>query len=239
MRQLIVNADDLGASPSVNLGIARAHENGIVTSASMMVLAPAATDAFRWASTRQTLSVGLHLDLAEWEYACGEWQARYERVDPADADAVRAEVDRQLGAFLRLAGHPPTHLDSHQHIHREEPVATVLAEVGDRLGITVRGDVPPIGPTVAYRGDYYGQSGKGEPYWQALTLSALLAVLAGLPEGITELGCHPGYADDLDSTYRIEREMETRVLCEPELAACLQREGIRLIPHGAPGCPAD
>jgi len=46
-------------------------------------------------------------------------------------------------------------------------------------------------------------------------------------------------ATHLDSTYRIEREMETRVLCEPELAACLQREGIRLIPHGAPGCAAD
>ncbi len=239
MRQLIVNADDLGASPSVNSGIARAHERGIVTSASMMVLAPAATAAFRWASRCETLSVGLHLDLAEWEFASGEWRSRYERVDAADADAVRTEVDRQLGAFLRLAGHPPTHLDSHQHVHREEPVGTILAEVGERLGITVRSQTPQTGPpVVTYRGDYYGQSAKGEPYWQALTLSALLAVLVDLPEGITELGCHPGYADDLNSTYRIEREMETRVLCEPELVSCLQREGIRLVPHGLPRCAA-
>jgi predicted glycoside hydrolase/deacetylase ChbG (UPF0249 family) len=36
-RIAIVNADDFGRTPGVNRGIARAHEEGVVTSASLMV----------------------------------------------------------------------------------------------------------------------------------------------------------------------------------------------------------
>jgi chitin disaccharide deacetylase len=228
MRALIVNADDLGASSGVNRGIARACDAGIVTSASLMVLGAAAGEIAGWSAARPTVSLGLHVDLAEWEYLDGAWQARYQRVDAGDEQAVRAELDRQLGAFLRLLGRPPTHLDSHQHVHRDEPVGRLLAEIGDRLGIPTR-SAPTAG--VVYRGDFYGQSGKGEPYWEALTLESLLAVLDNLPDGTTELGCHPGYVDDLDSTYRLEREMETRVLCEPELRRYLDAANIALIPH--------
>jgi predicted glycoside hydrolase/deacetylase ChbG (UPF0249 family) len=232
MRSLIVNADDLGASVGVNRGIAQAWQHGVVTSASLMVDGSAAAEAAEWARATTALSVGLHLDLAEWEYVAGEWRCRYARVDTADADSVRAEVDRQLGAFLRLLGRPPTHLDSHQHVHRDEPVRRIVDAVGNRLGVPVRGRA---GNQVRYRGDFYGQTGKGEPYWQALTIDALLALIDELPDGTTELGCHPGFIDDLDSTYRIEREMETRVLCEPAVRNRLDELGVRLIAHGEIG----
>jgi predicted glycoside hydrolase/deacetylase ChbG (UPF0249 family) len=231
MRALIVNADDLGASMGVNRGIARAHDEGVVTSASLMVCGPAAAEGAAWARTRPQLSVGLHLDLAEWEFTAGAWLPRYIRVDTVDADAVRTEVDRQLGAFLRLTGALPTHLDSHQHVHRDEPVASVLAEVGARLGVTVRDAGGAAEPRVRYRGDFYGQTGKGESYWEALTLAALIRLLDTLTEGVTELGCHPGYMDDLESTYRLERETETRVLCEPELRREIDIRGIVLTAH--------
>jgi predicted glycoside hydrolase/deacetylase ChbG (UPF0249 family) len=48
-RQLIVNADDFGQSAGVNRGVIEAHENGIVTSASLMVRWPDAADAARYA----------------------------------------------------------------------------------------------------------------------------------------------------------------------------------------------
>ena len=44
-RILIVNADDFGLSAGVNCGIAEAHDEGIVTSASLMVHMPAAAEA--------------------------------------------------------------------------------------------------------------------------------------------------------------------------------------------------
>src|SRR5713101_9724313 len=120
-RYLIVNADDFGQSPGVNRGIIEAHERGIVTSASLMVRWPAAADAAAYAQERPELSVGLHLDLAEWAYRDGEWARLYEVVQGDDADAVAKEVERQAEAFRRLMGKNPTHIDSHQHAHRQEP----------------------------------------------------------------------------------------------------------------------
>src|SRR5512143_2762317 len=98
-RYLIVNADDFGLSAGVNRGIIRAHEEGILTSASLMVRYPAAAEAARYALQHPRLSVGLHLDLAEWVYRNDEWVARYEVVPPDDEKAVAGEVTRQLEGF--------------------------------------------------------------------------------------------------------------------------------------------
>src|SRR3954452_16947488 len=64
-KHLIVNADDLGLSDGVNRGIFCAHENGIVTSASLMVRQPAAKEATRSARRFPDLGIGLHFDLGE------------------------------------------------------------------------------------------------------------------------------------------------------------------------------
>src|SRR5690242_9856069 len=101
MRRLVVNADDFGLSPAVNLGILRAHAEGIVTSTSLMVRQPAAEAAAEDARTVPALSVGLHVDLAEWEVRDGEWCTRYRWVDPDDVDAVGGEVQSQLVLFER------------------------------------------------------------------------------------------------------------------------------------------
>ena len=75
-RQLIVNADDFGLSPGVNRGTVRAHEHGVVTSASLMVRGAAVAEAAAYARANPRLSVGLHLDLWEWECRDGEWRMR-------------------------------------------------------------------------------------------------------------------------------------------------------------------
>lgn len=137
-RSLIVNADDFGQSPGVNRGVIRAHEHGIVTSATLMVRWPAAEQAAAYAREHPALSVGLHLDLGEWAYGAGQWRARYEVVDTGDPVAVQAEVRRQLDAFCALLGRDPTHLDSHQHVHRQEPVRSSLERAGEELGVPVR-----------------------------------------------------------------------------------------------------
>src|SRR5438105_15542053 len=121
-RYLVVNADDFGLSNGVNRGIIQAAQQGIVTSASLMVRQPAAAAAAAYARESTRLSVGLHVDLGEWIYRNGEWVHLYFVVPTDDAAAVRAEVAGQLADFNRLTGTDPTHLDSHQHVHREEPV---------------------------------------------------------------------------------------------------------------------
>jgi predicted glycoside hydrolase/deacetylase ChbG (UPF0249 family) len=74
---LIVNADDFGLSAGVNAGIIRAHEHGIVTSASLMVRWPAAAAAAALTRSHPRLSVGLHVDLGEWIYENDRWRQVY------------------------------------------------------------------------------------------------------------------------------------------------------------------
>lgn len=223
-RILVVNADDFGRTAGVNRGIARAYESGIVTEATLMVRFPAAEEAGAYARAHPDLGVGLHLDLSEWEYVDDEWRPTYQVVDLEDAAAVEAEADRQLGRFLRLVGRAPSHLDSHQHVHREEPVRSVLASMGASLGVPVR----DVTPGVTYRGDFYGQDGRGWPVPEAITVEALLGILRDLPPGVTELGCHPGDPVALDSVYCKERAVEVEVLCDPRVKQTLEEEGIVL-----------
>jgi len=216
---LIVNADDFGLSDGVNRGIIEAAERGVLTSTSLMVRQPAAPAAAAFARNGWPVSVGLHLDLGEWVFRNDEWVPLYSIVPTEDAAAVAEEVSSQLQQFERLMGRPPTHLDSHQHVHRQEPVRSIALEHARRLAVPLRESSPGI----RYCGDFYGQTGEGESLPKALTVQNLTRILASLTEGITELGCHPGYGNGLATPYREERALELKVLCAPELPGILRR----------------
>jgi predicted glycoside hydrolase/deacetylase ChbG (UPF0249 family) len=224
MRCLIVNADDFGLSPGVNEGIIEAYERGIVTSTSLMVRQAAAAEAAVYGRAQSRLSVGLHVDLGEWVYDDGGWVSVYEVVPLDDARAVKDEVVRQLAAFRDLMGRDPTHIDSHQHVHRYEPIRSVLIEMGGRLGVAVRQCSLGIG----YCGDFYGQTGKGRPLPGAISVDRLLDILGSLPAGVTELGCHPGKGEGMGLVYGREREMELRTLCDARVRAAVIGKGIKL-----------
>jgi chitin disaccharide deacetylase len=224
LRCLIVNADDLGMSAGVNRGIFEAHRQGVVTSASLLVRWPAAAEAAAQSKEHPRLGLGLHVDLGEWAYGEGGWYPLYETVPLDDKAEVKKEVDRQLTRFGELTGENPTHLDSHQHVHRAEPLRSILAAIADELGIPLRMHAPRIN----YCGDFYGQTGKGEPYPEVIRVQSLIRVLTSLPPGITELGCHPGYDDGLRTMYRSEREVEIQTLCDPAVRTAIDQLQIDL-----------
>src|SRR5271166_6323221 len=60
-RRLIVNADDFGRTTAVNQAVVRAHREGILTTASLMVNEPATDEAVALARQHPKLGVGLHL----------------------------------------------------------------------------------------------------------------------------------------------------------------------------------
>jgi predicted glycoside hydrolase/deacetylase ChbG (UPF0249 family) len=223
-RHLIVNADDFGRSAGVNRGIIEAHEHGIVTSASLMVRWPSATEAAAYSRQHSSLSLGLHFDFAEWVYQDGTWRLQYEVVPLNDVAAVADEASRQLATFRRLVGRNPTHLDSHQHIHRTEPVRSILMVIACALEIPLRS----YSWEIRYCGDFYGQTGEGLPFPDGISVPALLDILSKLPSGTTELGCHPGLDGDLDSVYRCERAVEVTSLCDPHVREVLREQNIEL-----------
>lgn len=223
-RVLIVNADDVGQSLSINRGTARAIDEGIVTSVSLMVSHDAAEDAVAMLRARQHVSIGLHFDIAEWEFSDGEWRALYQRADETDEHAVARELDAQLTRFHVLVGRPPTHIDSHQHVHRREPVKSVVGAAGEALGVPVRelGDV-------RYDGSFYGQHGSGQPFAEGITVDRLREIVSSLADGVTELGCHPGEGSaDSESMYVAERSQEMRALCDPAVRDAIVEHGVVL-----------
>ena len=224
-RRLIVNADDFGLSEGVNLGIMRAHREGIVTSASLMVRWAAAEHAVSLASAHRMLGLGIHFDLGEWYYESEEWKPRYDVADMRDADAVEKELIAQLERFERLVGRPPTHLDSHQHVHHDAIVLPIVLAASLRLGVPLRN----VDPGPRYCGEFYGQDGRGYPFPEGISVAALTRIIETLPPGDTELACHPGLDADLDTTYRDERAREVEALCDVSVRTAVRAANVELI----------
>lgn len=223
-KYLIVNADDFGHSSAVNRGVIRAHEHGIVTSASLMVRWPAAVEAAEYARNRPGLSLGLHLDFGEWVYEDQNWKPVYQVVQLDDARALRNEVSRQLDAFRSLAGRDPSHIDSHQHAHFREPARSVVLEAALELRVPVR----DCNSEIQYCGRFYGQTTEGSPYLEGITSDALLGIFSQLSPGATELACHPGEGQVPNTTYREERAKELNTLCDLKVHSALTAMGIEL-----------
>ena len=102
----------------------------------------------------------------------------------------------------------------------------ILLAMAEELSVPVRS----MSTAVSYCGSFYGQWGGGNDYPEGITMSSLLSILDGLPDGTTELGCHPG-ADglcDLESMYTVERSKERVVICDATLPGELRRRGIEL-----------
>jgi predicted glycoside hydrolase/deacetylase ChbG (UPF0249 family) len=221
-RMLIVNADDFGLTAGVNAGVARTHEEGILTSASLMVRWPAAEEAAAYAAQTPSLGVGLHVDLGEWEFRNGEWVQLYDVVDPGDPVAVEHEIRAQLDSFRRLMGREPTHIDSHQHVHQHEP-RPIFLRIAHELGVPLRENTPGI-----HHMNFYGRTRRGAQLGDGLSVELLLDCIGSLYRGVTELGCHPGINEDTGSVYDRERAQEVEILCDPRVRAALESRGVEL-----------
>lgn len=214
-RLLIVNADDLGLSHGVNEGILEAHVNGIVTSASLMVNAPAAGEARTLARDHPELSVGLH-------FQC---DGTVELDHPAHAERTfRGQLER----FRELVGRDPTLVDSHHHVHVEHERMATFKSLVEPLGVPLRND-----GRVAYIGGFWAQWEPGVTnldYVRRPFLRHLVDTEVG--EGFTEIACHPArITGDFQSSYLHERAVELQTLTEPGLKEELEGTGIKLVSY--------
>jgi predicted glycoside hydrolase/deacetylase ChbG (UPF0249 family) len=231
-RRLVVNADDFGLSEAVNRGVLRAHVDGIVTATSLMVLAPAACDAAAGAAGHPDLAVGLHVDLGEWTCDAGRWRQRYVVVDTDDEAAVEAELERQVERFCALTGRMPTHMDSHQHVHRSEPVRSAMGRLAKAMRVPLRHH-----SRVRYCGDFYARGHNGAELPDAIGVDALVRLVAGLSAGATELCCHPAESPGPGWDYGAERCTELASLCDARVKTAVESAGVRLCTFAAALAP--
>ena len=161
MKQLIVNADDLGLTPAVNRGVVRAFQDGIVTSASLLVTGSAFEDAVALAQQNPKLDVGLHLALVEERAVLGpdvlptlvDETGRFPRTSAEFIQRALLggiswhEVEQEIAAQIALfekAGLRLSHLDSHQHLHMFPPVFQIVRRLASWMdNVWIRNSAGP------------------------------------------------------------------------------------------------
>jgi chitin disaccharide deacetylase len=148
----IFSADDFGLSVAVNEGIERAHRNGILSTASLMVAGDAAADAVHRARAMPGLRVGLHLVVIEGPAVllpaeigalvdpAGQFPSdqlglglRY-AFSPRVRQQLRREIAAQFAAFA-ATGLPLDHANAHKHMHLHPTVGRLLIEAGRAHGL--------------------------------------------------------------------------------------------------------
>ena len=152
---LIVNADDYGLTPGVSRAILDAHRDGVVTSTSVLALAPGFEPTVGWLADAPGLGTGAHLALVgedppllsarevptlvdgrgrlnlSWRQFLPRAAAR--RIDPDD---VRRELGAQIER-IRAAGVTIDHLDTHQNLHLWPSVRDVVLDLGEQHDVRV------------------------------------------------------------------------------------------------------
>ena len=129
---LIVHADDVGVTHSVNAATIKALDAGLVNSASLMVPCPWFPEIADYAKSHPAVDFGLHLTLTservyyrwgpvvskdkvpslvdENGYFHHDWNATT-KINPKEVEQeLRAQIERAYAMGVR-----PTHLDSHQY----------------------------------------------------------------------------------------------------------------------------
>jgi hopanoid biosynthesis associated protein HpnK len=152
MRRLVVTADDFGAAEVVNEAVERAHAEGILTAASLMVGGAAAADAVARARRQPTLRVGLHLVLVEgWPVSpprdipdlvdrSGAFRSDMARMGvdiflrPGVRRQLAREIEAQFQAFA-ATGLPLDHVNAHKHFHVHPTIAGLVLAIGGRFGL--------------------------------------------------------------------------------------------------------
>jgi len=146
-------------------------------------------------------------------------------------DEARIELGAQIDAFRGIMGRFPTHLDSHHHVGRHEPLLELMLFFARAINVPMRAQDAPVRQAALKVGvrtpdHFMGESGP-EPYWSR---ERVLEQLRVLPEGVSEFMTHPGYYDEdlAHSRYGKQRETEIEGLTDPAARELIAREGIRL-----------
>jgi chitin disaccharide deacetylase len=152
LRSVLFTADDFGLSEAVNEGVEKAHRDGVLTHASLMVAGAAADDAVRRARAMPDLRVGLHLVTIEGPAALphsripalvdsdGKFPSDQLRLGlryvflPHVRRQLAAEIRAQFAAFA-ATGLPLSHADAHKHMHLHPTVGRLMLAIGREFGL--------------------------------------------------------------------------------------------------------
>lgn len=256
VKLLIVNADDFGLNENVCNGIEHCYKNGIVTSTSLMVNMPRAKMAADISEKNDSLGVGLHLNLTQGKSVNGNVQFKNSNLIKAlfgriSREKAQDEIEAQIQAALNY-GIKLTHIDGHKHIHVMPKIIDAVIDSALTFKIKkIRLPLESYSTTFSIRQSpktkllrylslkakikiekaglwhadhFYGISETG-----ALDEEKLKNILKNLPDGVSEIMCHPGYPVTGD---RLDRKKELMALTDRTVKRTIEEQGIKLVNYG-------
>ena len=184
VQRLIVNADDYGHTTGVSAGIRSAHLKGIVTSTTVLINRPYASEALRLAKVEcPRLGMGLHLVLTAGKpllsaeqipslvTAQGKFPSLAEftaRLPGIQLGEVEMEWQAQLARFVLATGRTPDHLDSHHQVSYFTPeLYQIILKLVEMVHCPIR---KPFSASSTDIDDY------DQPVWDPVTASQIHAL---------------------------------------------------------------
>lgn len=266
MKYLIVNADDFGMTKSINEGIIKARREGIVTDVSMLATGRAFDDAVNLAGANGISGVGAHLSLTELApvpprrgiMSRGAFLLEFLSGRLSEGD-IRLELRRQLDR-IKGSGLEITHIDSHEHLHMLPRMLKIFIELAGEYGIPairfLRNDrmAGMPAPEKLFRCLIMGYfATKGGPIFKGsrlrctdrvlgflgsgrLSEKLVIGMLDSLPEGSSELICHPGFLSPEvvdDYSWHVNCEAELFILTSRCARNSITKNGINLVSHAS------
>jgi chitin disaccharide deacetylase len=257
-RALIITADDFGLDLRVNEAVERAYRNGVLSAASLMVSAKAAPDAIGRARRLPSLRVGLHLVLADGgaclppseipDLVNGDGRFHDSMVRdgfrffflPRVRAQLAMEIRAQFEAFA-ATGLPLDHVNTHKHFHLHPTVLSLVLKIGRDFGMRAirlpREAAAPFGlrpwtTLVKARLDHHGIAHNDQVIGIAqsgqMDETAFIEALERLPDGVTEIYCHPAVRGDCALTKSMDDYRpadELAALLSPRVAGAVNATG--------------
>ena len=246
--RLIINADDGNLTSGVTRGILRCHDQGIVTSTTLLMNLPLSRAAIREFKKRKRLGLGVHLNVTlghplnppsavrtligpegRFRRPSDDWKKR-----PSPGE-IMGEYEAQIRNFIERFERSPDHLDTHHHLHDDPLFFAAVRATARRWKI-------PLRRSRMFQLERYSRETRGlkttdflfgnleaRCHWQK---ASFLAVAENLPDGTAEIGCHPGYCDSelrRISSMREVRAEELKVFSDRTHRNLLSKLGIELI----------
>jgi predicted glycoside hydrolase/deacetylase ChbG (UPF0249 family) len=245
--KLIVNADDFGYFRSVSDGILRAHQEGIVSSTTLLVAAPDSDRAAKLVRLVPDLDVGVHLNVTfDRPLSAPEkvpslvddrghfWRPRTLLSRDIDRDEALFEFRMQFLRGRELIAREPTHVDTHHWVHDHPALEWAIGELALNTGAVARIHSDDQRDRLRARGvrttDHFVREFQDEGNISVVRLLAIFNRLSN-STGVTELMCHPGVPDAGlagRSGYARERATELETLTDPRVRIALERLDITL-----------
>lgn len=260
MKRLIINSDDYGRTPEISRGIREAHLRGVVTSTTCMMNIPTtAQDVAVALQETPDLGMGVHLVLTMGRPISApetvssvvdengnffKYTPLVEHLSSIQIDEVQKEWRAQIEAFIQAAGKKPTHLDSHHHSsYFSSALFRGMLELAKEYDCAIRFPFTEVSPELEETAQHvpallenFNLRRPGvffvNFYDKTATKEDLLNILNDVPEGTSEIMCHPGHVDEAfarESVYNFQRERELEILTDPAIKEAIASQGIQLI----------